>query len=284
MIKPSVVLMGSKPGSVVALSEMVRRGWEVRHVVVSRKIAHPWIAGPTLEQAAKNFGIPVVTQPELPRVPVDFVISYMFRYRVKSDVIALGNRASLNFHAGPLPEFGGWAFYNIAILENAREYGCTCHHLDDGFDTGPLLKVSRFPINVKEETAYSLERKAQEDMIRLFVDFCNLAESGEELPRIPQDPQKLRYLDQEAFNALKEIPADADQETVDRYARAFWYPPHQCGYVNWNGVKVEVIPEIAKRQAAELLHDDDYERLSQACRLLVDPGPQKGGTMANEAA
>lgn len=274
MSKPSVILMGSKPASVVALSEMVSRGWDVRYVVVSRKMTHPWIAGPTLEQTAKKYGIPVVTQPELPREEVDLVLSYMFRYRVKSDVIALGRRASVNFHAGPLPEFGGWAFYNIAILENSPEYGCTCHHLDDGFDTGPLLKVSRFPIEAAQETAYSLERKTQEDMLRVFLDFCHMVDSGVELPRIPQDPEKMRYLDQESFEALKEIPADADAETIDRHARAFWYPPYQCAYVQWNGTKIEVVPEIAKRQIAESLHHDDYERLLQVARTY-DPTAQK---------
>ncbi len=256
--------MGSKPASVVALSTMVERGWVIRYVVVSRKMAHPWISGPTLEEAANSYGIPVVTQPELPRVRVDLVISYMFRYRVKSDVIALGRRAAVNFHAGPLPEFGGWAFYNMAILENSREYGCTCHHLDDGFDTGPLLRVSRFPIDAARETAFSLERRTQEDMLRLFLEFCDLVETTGTtgtFPREEQDPAKMRYLDYESFAKLKEIPAGADAETIDRHARAFWYPPYECACINVGGTKVEVVPEIAKEQLAQLLHADDYARL-----------------------
>lgn len=161
MRKPSVVLMGSKPGSVVALSILLRREWDVRYVVVSRKISHDWIAGPTLEQFAVSQGLPVLSQADLPRnFGVDFVISYMFRYRVAADVIGMARRAALNFHAGPLPEFGGWAFYNVAILDNAAEYGCTCHYMDEGFDTGPLLKVRRFPIDVREETAMSLEAES----------------------------------------------------------------------------------------------------------------------------
>jgi methionyl-tRNA formyltransferase len=212
--KPSVIFMGSKPGSVVALRTLIARGWDVKYVVVSRQVAHPWIPGETLEECAKAHGIPVVTQPKLPLEPADFVISYMFRYRVKPEVIALGKRASLNFHAGPLPEYGGWHFYNMAILTDATEYGCTCHYLDDGFDTGPLLKVARFPIHAHMETAWSLERRTQEEMIRLFVEFCHLAENGQPLPKEEQDRSKARYLSQEQFEALKAIPADADEETV----------------------------------------------------------------------
>jgi methionyl-tRNA formyltransferase len=269
---PSVILMGSKPGSVVALRTLLERGWDVRHVVVSRKIAHPWIPGETLEEAARANGLSVVTQPELTKMavePVDFVVSYMFRYRVRPEVIAVGSRASVNFHAGPLPEYGGWAFYNVAILEGAAEYGCTCHHLDDGFDTGPLVEVRRFPIDASNETAFSLERRTQEEMIRLFVDFCELAESGRAIPSVPQDPARMRCLSQEQLEAMKQIPRNADAETVDRYARAFWYPPYPGAYVTRNGVRIEVIPESERARVASLLHADDLDRLSRAARAVA---------------
>ncbi len=100
---------------------------------------------------------------------MDFVISYMYRHLVKGDVIAMAKQAAVNFHAGPLPAYGGWAFYNVAILENASEYGCTCHYMDEGFDTGPIFKVRNFPINTSLETACSLERKTQREMINFLM-------------------------------------------------------------------------------------------------------------------
>lgn len=267
MRRPSAVLMGSKPGSVVALSIMLERGWDVPFVVVSRKHAHPWVAGPTLEEAATEAGIPVGVQSELPRtLRPDFVISYMYRYLVKPEVIGLAERAAVNFHAGPLPEFGGWAFYNVAILEDRDEYGCTCHYMDEGFDTGPLLRVRRFPIDVSQETAFSLERRSQEEMIRLFQEFCDLAESGTALPREPQDPARVRYMTQQEFERLKRIPPDADAATIDRIARAFWYPPYECAYMVQGGAKVEVVPSVAKTEIASLLHADDYARLQEVAR------------------
>ncbi|MEO8765633.1 MAG: formyltransferase family protein [Ginsengibacter sp.] len=261
-MKPSIVLMGSKPGSVVALNILLNRGWDVKFVVVSRKSNYTWLEGPTLEEEANKSNIHVLTQSELPKnISVDFIVSYMFRYRVKLDVIKLGKKGALNFHAGPLPEYGGWAFYNLAILENAKEYGCTCHFMDEGFDTGPLLKVNRFPINANEETAYSLERKAQQEMIKLFVEFCQMAEMGGTLPQVAQDPAKVRYLNQSEFEKLKEIPMDADEITKQKYARAFWYPPYGCAFVIHNGIKLEIIPTIVKEEVASLLHQDDVKDL-----------------------
>ena len=55
----------------------------------------------------------------------------------------------------------------VAILEDSPEYGCTCHIMDENFDSGPLVKVRRFAINPREETALSLEKSSTE-MILLF--------------------------------------------------------------------------------------------------------------------
>jgi methionyl-tRNA formyltransferase len=213
-------------------------------------------------------GLPVGLQRELPRErKADFVVSYMYRQRVRADVLAMARRAALNFHPAPLPEFGGWAFYNVAILEGCREYGCTCHHMDEGFDTGPLLRVRRFAIDAATETAYSLERRTQEEMVRLLLEVCALAESGAPLPVEPQDPARHRYLTRDQFEMLKQIPADADAETVDRHARAFWYPPYNCAWAQIGGTRVEVMPQLAKGDLAGRLHADDLERLRAVARL-----------------
>ncbi|HUC42364.1 MAG TPA: formyltransferase family protein [Candidatus Micrarchaeaceae archaeon] len=262
MAKPSVILMGSKPGAVVALSILLDRGWDVRAVVTTKRNLHPWIAGPTLGEFAAKKKVRVAAQDELSRdAAADFVISYMYRNRVKPESLALAGRAAVNFHAAPLPEFGGWAFYSVAILENSPEYGCTCHYMDEGFDTGPLLRARRFPIEAARETAYSLEQKAQIEMVDLFREFCELAESGEPLPSTPQDPAKMRYMRREEFDALKAIPAGADADTIDRYARAFWYPPYELARVRIGRIEVEVIPQIVKEELAWQLHAGDLDRL-----------------------
>jgi methionyl-tRNA formyltransferase len=256
------VLMGSKSGSVVALSILLERGWDVRYVAVSEKSSQPWIAGQTLQQLAGANGIKVVMQDQLPRNEhFDFVLSYMFRNLVKPGVIDLARRAAVNFHAGVLPEFAGWAFYNMAILENASEYGCTCHYMDESFDSGPILKIRRFPIDAFQETAFSLEQKAQEEMIRLFLDFCFMAETQESLPMEEQDKSKRRYLPKNEFESLKQVPAGANAETIDRHARAFWYPPYEGAYIKIGDAKVEIVPEIAKQQLAVLLHANDLQHL-----------------------
>lgn len=273
MSEPSVILLGSKPGSVVALEHMLERGWDIRAVVTSPDFNHDWLPQPSLFDVAHASGVKVYAkQSELPaEMACDFVISYMYRYRVKAPVIDIARQAALNFHAGPLPRYGGWAFYNIAILENATRYGCTCHHMDNGFDTGPLLKVREFPIDAATETAVSLEHQAQAEMVRLLAEFCLMAESGETLPRLEQNAHEMRYMTQEQFQALKEIPSDADAETIQRLARAFWYPPYECAFLRHNGHKVEIVPDIVKVQLAEMLHQGDLAELRQTLKSTMEP-------------
>lgn len=251
------ILLGSKPAACVALLLLLKKGWEVTEIVAS-DTQPEWIARPNLSDLAKKLGIRTVSsQDELTSRDVDFVISYMCRDRVKSPCRSRGKYA-INFHAGPLPEYGGWAFYNLAILEEAKEYGCTCHIMDDGFDTGPIVKVRRFAISAKNETAVSLERKSQIEMLFLFSEILAIYERDGCIQAFEQDQAKVRYLTRKEFTKMKEIPANSPPEVVDRVARAFWYPPYDLAYFSLpNGTKVEVIPEIAKEEIALRLHKAD---------------------------
>ncbi len=263
----TAILLGSKPASVAALLLLRKHGWLIKEVVALPDQAD-WIPRPTLYEVATSLGIRTVEkQADLITEEVDLVISYMCRARVKQQTLSKG-KFPLNFHAGPLPEFGGWAFYNVAILENSSEYGCTCHVMDESFDTGPLVKVRRFSINPDNETAYSLERKAQLEMLLLFEEVLSIFETKGSLPSVRQDPTKMRYMNAQEFEKLKEIPLNATAKEVDRIARAFWYPPYDVAYIKTPlGFKVEVVPEVVKRELAEGLHANDLKDFLRICGL-----------------
>lgn len=255
------ILLGSKPAAVAALLLLLKQGWTVREVVASPHQAS-WLPTPSLFDVATRLGIRTVEkQSQLHSTGVDLVISYMCRSLVKKTTLDRGKFA-LNFHAGPLPEFGGWAFYNVAILENSPIYGCTCHIMDEGFDTGPLVNVRKFNINPQMETALSLEKKAQTEMILLFREVISSYETTGEITSSPQDPSRMRYLNADQFSKLKQIPSEALPEEVDRIARAFWYPPYDIAYyLLSNGTKLEVVPELAKNDIAFHHHSADLEDL-----------------------
>lgn len=263
----SAILLGSKPASVVALLLLLQKGWNVTEVVASQNQPN-WLPSPSLFDVASSLGIRTVPNQEyLESSEVDLVVSYMFRSRVSKVTLEKG-RYPLNFHAGPLPEFGGWAFYNVAILEEAIEYGCTCHVMDEGFDTGPLVKVRRFGINASAHTAVTLEQRTQIEMVLLFEEVIDAYESKGQISAFPQDGSRMRYLDAAQFTQLKEILPSASPEESDRIARAFWYPPYEGAYYLLpNGTKLEVVPQIAKYRSAQNLHSYDLENLLRTARI-----------------
>lgn len=256
----TAILFGDKPGAILALKHMHSLKWKIP-AVVSAMTERDFIGGPSLQQTANQLNIPFITQEDylenFPQEP-DLIISYMYRKRVKEETLKRAKIAAVNFHAAPLPRFGGWAYYNVAILEELDNYGVTCHHMDEGFDTGDLCMQRFFDIDPATETAISLEQKAQGEMLMLFSDFCKAIISGKNLPRVPQKKKDMRYMKKAEFDALKEVPTNADTHTIQKYARAFWYPPFGLAYIKTNNGKAEIIPEIVKSQLAKYLHQDDY--------------------------
>ena len=78
----SAILLGSKPGSVSALSYLINSGWDVKEVVASKEPIN-WIPKPSLYEMSKQLGIRTVEkQSELISEKVDLVISYMCRSKV----------------------------------------------------------------------------------------------------------------------------------------------------------------------------------------------------------
>ena len=263
--RPSVILLGSKPGSCVVFSKMLKAQWDIKCVVVPPKYEQSWMPKPNLAELAKMHDIPVYrSQKDIPREKVDLVISYMYRYLVKSEIIDLAKKAALNFHPAPLPEFGGFAFYNVAIIEGVKEYGATCHHMDNNFDTGDLLRIKTFPIEVATETAISLEKRTQKEMLELFDEVMQMVNSGTQLPRIKQSSEKHRYLTAHEFEKLKIIDISWEHEKIQRYARAFWFPPYPCAYIEAdNGEKIQIFPDSVMFDLGAQLHKNDFEELDQ---------------------
>jgi methionyl-tRNA formyltransferase len=247
LFNPQVIFMGSKPGSVVGLEYLIKKKWDILAVVVSKEIEYPWYEENNLRDHAKKLGIPVIIQSEIdPSIEVDYIISYMYRHMVKKHVRQLARYASINFHAAPLPEYGGWGTYNRAIIEESTYFGCTCHHMGDGFDDGPIVSIRKFPIDPFNITAFDLERMAQVEMIKLFVDVVNLIETNQKLPSVNQDRSKSNYLSFEEMESLKKIPDYATDEQIERLARAFWFPPHKGAFIENNGKHIEPTPALIK--------------------------------------
>jgi methionyl-tRNA formyltransferase len=248
-----VVFMGKSKRSVVrALDLLVERGAEVVAVVAAEP--DRWAREPQrLDHAAGRHGLPLLSEAELyasPPAGVDLVVSFLYPRLIREPVLSLGRIGCLNFHPAPLPDFRGLGGYNVAILEGLREWGVSCHFVDEHFDTGDIVEVDRFAIDPDADTALSLDLESGGRLVGLFGRVMDRALAGEELPRHPQGDG--RYVSGEDFEALRVVRPGDD---LDRKLRAFWYPPHPGAVIEVEGRLLTLVDDTLLAEMAAVYRD-----------------------------
>ena len=233
-----------KRSAVRALEHLVARGCDVRAVVSP---PDPGDAAPAqrLDEAARRHGIALVSDDELYAAieapgggavdldGVDLVLSFLFWRRIRAPLIELGRLGCLNFHPAPLPEMRGVGGYNVAVLEGFERWGVSAHFVDEGFDTGDLVRVDRFPIAAESETAFSLDLRSQEHLLEVFRWTIDRTLVGEPLPREAQGEG--RYVDRAQFEAMRRVEHTDPPKLTERRIRAFWYPPYDGATIELAG-------------------------------------------------
>src|SRR5436190_22366756 len=220
----------NKRSATRALDWLVEQGCEVPAVVAAEPDdwTHP---EQRLDLVAERHGLRLASDEELYEErleDVDLVISFLFWKRIRAPLIDLPRLGCLNFHPAPLPDMRGVGGYNVAVLEGRRDWGVSCHFVDEDFDTGDIVAVHRFELDPESATAFSLDLESQERLVTLFQEVLGQALAGKELPRRPQGEG--RYVSRAELEELRRLRPGDD---VDRKLRAFWYPP-------WPGATLDV--------------------------------------------
>jgi methionyl-tRNA formyltransferase len=248
-----VVFMGKSKRSVVrALELLVGRGAEVIAVVAAE--ADRFARVPQrLDLAAQRHGLTLMPEDELhasPPAGVDLVVSFLYPRLIREPVLSLGRVGCLNFHPAPLPDFRGVGGYNVAILEGLREWGVSCHFVDETFDTGDLVEVERFAIEPDAHTAFSLDLESGERLVGLFGRVMDRVLAGEGLPREPQGDG--RYVSRDEFERLRVVQPGDD---LERKLRAFWYPPYPGAVIEVDGRRLTLVDDVLLAEIAERYRD-----------------------------
>ncbi len=98
---------------------------------------------------------------------------------------------SINVHASLLPKYRGAAPINWAIARGERETGVTIMQMDEGLDTGPMLRKRAIEIG-PEETAEELTARLADLGAELLSETLPLVERGE-IVAAPQDDRAATY-------------------------------------------------------------------------------------------
>jgi methionyl-tRNA formyltransferase len=168
----------------------------------------------------------------------DYIISYLSRWVIPTDLLKRARRAAINFHPAS-PDYPGIGCNNFALYENAKEYGATCHHMAPKVDTGRIIAVSRFPVYETDGVAEIL-RRAYEHQIKLFFEIAALIVSGKDLP-VSNESWTRPPFTRKQFNELFIVTPDMSREEIARRIRAVSYK-HWQPYVEIQGFRFEYAP------------------------------------------
>lgn len=145
-----IVLFGDGRWAADTLKHLAADGHHVAAVVVRARASDT-----LLENAATAMRIPVqrpanVNAPafvtSLVALAPDLGVSVSYDQILRRAVLDVPRRGVINLHAGKLPRYRGRNVINWAIINGEQEIGLTAHMVDEGIDTGPILKQLTLPI------------------------------------------------------------------------------------------------------------------------------------------
>lgn len=124
------------------------------------------------------------TLSKMKRLAPDYIIAAFWGYILKSDLLSIPKKGSINFHPGYLP-------YNRGMNPNVWPFiegtpaGVTIHYIDEGIDTGDIIGRKMVPIS-PYDTAETLYNKTLIEIVLLFKELWPAIVNGT-AQRIRQD-------------------------------------------------------------------------------------------------
>ena len=109
---------------------------------------------------------------KLNEIGPDLILVVAYGLILPLEFINLPELGCINVHASLLPRWRGAAPVERSIMEGDNEGGITFMKMDEGLDTGPVLKLLPCAIG-SEETSESLEKKYQSLTEKNLIDFLD---------------------------------------------------------------------------------------------------------------
>ncbi len=97
---------------------------------------------------------------------------------IKSPLLNAFEKRILNIHPSLLPLYPGLNAQKQALLDKAKQSGCTLHFVDQNIDTGQILQQKKVPI-LLSDTLFSLSKRILKQEHSLYIDVLKKIESGQ---------------------------------------------------------------------------------------------------------
>ena len=271
-----LVFMGTPDYAVKTLEALISAGHNVTAVFaqpdkpVGRKHI---ITAPPVKVCAEKHGI-TVYQPNtlrdgkaeeiLKEIAPDVIVVVAYGKILPREILNIPKYGCVNGHASLLPKYRGSAPIQQAIISGETETGVTAQLMDEGIDTGDILKTARTEIGEKE-TAEELFERLSVITAELLVNTLADLEKGNITPQ-KQDEEKASYAP-----IIKKEMAQLDfsnktAKEIHNAVRGYYSWP--CAYFFLENKRVKVIKaavaDNTNAKAGTVIKSDDS--LVVACK------------------
>jgi len=190
-------------------------------------------------------GLPVLQPPSLKperdrtailATPLDVLVVAAYGLIVPGAMLDWPRYGCINIHASLLPRWRGAAPIERALLAGDRETGISIMRMDEGLDTGPVIRQHRVSIEARE-TAGSLHDKLASVGAHAIVEVLGELERAAGLDAVPQPDVGATYaakIDRDEAN----IDWRASAQAIDRAVRAF--DPAPGAQTSLSGVPLKI--------------------------------------------
>ena len=192
-----ILFMGTPDIAAASLQELLDVGYDICGVFtradkpVGRKQV---LTAPPVKQLAQKYDIPVY-QPATLRdgkaeeiireLAPDLCVVVAYGRLLPPEILSIPRYGCINLHVSLLPKYRGSAPVQWAVLNGDRQTGVSIMYLDEGLDTGDVLKVA--PVEIGEnETSGELFEKVTAVGAKTLVEAIREIENGTAVAT-PQD-------------------------------------------------------------------------------------------------
>lgn len=157
-----IVFFADGPWAHNAFKKVLSGGYQIVLVVLRYETRDP-----ILRELAEKKGIDVsftknVNAAEflqkLDTYHADIGVSLAFNQILRRPLLYLFPLGVINVHAGKLPEYRGRNILNWALINDEQEIGVTCHYIDEGIDTGDIIRQATFSVSDDDDYGTILSR------------------------------------------------------------------------------------------------------------------------------
>ena len=183
---------------------------------------------------------------------IDLIISVQHNWIMPVEVLEKVGYMAFNLHNAKLPDYKGYNSISHAILNDDAVYESTIHWMDEEVDAGDKAFVGYTQI-VSSDTAKSLYHRTIDTCVSVFKELLRALAQNQEIPRLNYKDLKGAFYARDSIQELLNVTDIRDSSKLDKIVRAVYFPPLNAAYLEYNGMRIRLLPESGYRELVESL-------------------------------